>query len=43
MPQLSDVPPENVGETVQDFVDNGTTSLRVERQDNGNYTITPEN
>jgi len=42
VPQLTDVTPDKVGETVQSFVDNGTASLRVEKQDDGNYTITPE-
>ncbi|HEV2718832.1 MAG TPA: hypothetical protein VG323_02345 [Thermoanaerobaculia bacterium] len=42
MPQLTDVPPEKVGETVQSFVDNGTAKVRVDKQDDGNYTVTPE-
>jgi hypothetical protein len=38
----SDVPKDDVGTVVQDFIDNGVTQLEVTGQTNGNFTVTPK-
>jgi hypothetical protein len=38
--QLTDIPADQVGVVVQDFIDNGAVKVRVERQPNGKFTIT---
>jgi hypothetical protein len=40
---ITDVPKDQVGTTVQDFIDFGNAkSVTVVQQPNGNYTITPD-
>jgi hypothetical protein len=43
-PAVKDIPKDEVGETVQGFIDDGVTKLRVERQQGKKkrYTVTPE-
>ena len=38
---LEDVPPNQVGESVQDYIDSGIAALSVKRQPDGNYSISP--
>lgn len=37
----TDVPPDDVGEVVQDFVDDDVEHIDVKKQPDGNFTITP--
>lgn len=37
--QVTDIPKNEVGTVVQDFVDNGAKSVFVERQPDGKYTV----
>jgi len=37
--QVTDIPKEEVGTVVQDFVDNGADKVFVERQADGKYTV----
>lgn len=39
MAQINDVPPEEVGAVVQDFIDNGSGFVTATRQDDGNFTV----
>ena len=40
---VKDIPPNQVGEVVQSFIDNdGVKQMDISQQTNGNYTVTPE-
>jgi len=38
--QVTDIPAHKVGTVVQDFVDDGAAKVFVERQPDGQYTVT---
>ena len=38
---IEDIPPKEVGEVVQSFVDNGGEHLEVRKQPDGNFTVIP--
>ncbi|HVR41497.1 MAG TPA: hypothetical protein VMU84_20550 [Thermoanaerobaculia bacterium] len=40
MNTVTDVPHDDVGAVVQTFINTGATNVIVQRQENGNYTIT---
>ncbi|MBI3414941.1 MAG: hypothetical protein HY043_06400 [Verrucomicrobia bacterium] len=41
-PPITDVPPDKVGEVVQDFIDfDNVRELQVVRQANGKFTVSP--
>lgn len=41
-PPITGVPADQVGQVVQDFITFGNVSqLRVDKQDDGTYTVTP--
>ena len=41
-PPIKDVPPDKVGEVVQDFIDlDNVRELQVKQQTNGKFTVTP--
>ncbi len=41
-PPITDVPPDRVGQTVQDFIDyDEVEKLKVKKQPDGNFTVTP--
>ena len=41
-PPISDIPPAQVGQTVQDFIDfDHAKQLTVTQQPDGNFTVTP--
>lgn len=41
-PPVSDVPPDQVGSVVQDFIDfDDVVELKVSKQSNGKFTVTP--
>lgn len=39
MNSVTDVPPDQVGAVVQTFVNTGSTTVIVEQDGNGNYTV----
>lgn len=42
-PPIKDIPPPEVGDTVQSFIDNDdVTQMKVKQQADGNFTVTPE-
>lgn len=42
MKKMVDVPKEEVGDTVQDFIDNDVKRLEVFEQPDGKFTIAPK-
>ena len=41
-PPITSVPPSQVGQVVQDFIDfDGVQQLTVKKQSNGTFTVTP--
>ncbi|MEK6589347.1 MAG: hypothetical protein AABZ11_01575 [Nitrospinota bacterium] len=41
MAPIKNVPKDDVGQVVQDFIDDGVKRLKVEEQSDGNFTVTP--
>lgn len=39
MARQTDIPPEEVGRVIQDYVDEGKTKITAEEQADGNWTV----